>query len=86
MEHLIIKSIVIFGTRDFTDDLCDKVKPNIDNWIGKYATTLNTNIIAREIKKVIGWHKFKVWFSEFDCRTGRLVLRAKLLNNKSIKV
>jgi len=71
MEHLRIKSVVVHRPSEISID----TGTLIQSWLGQYATGLNTKFLCREYKKAIGWKKYRVRFSEFDCRVGKIVLR-----------
>lgn len=67
--------------KSFPEEVNEKTELILGNWIGKHCTLENAKILCREYKKACGWKKYRVNFSEFDCRSGRLVLRVSDLKN-----
>lgn len=81
MEHLIIRSIMAIRPKSLPEEANEKTELILGRWVGKHSTTENTKTLCREYKKACGWKKYRVHFSEFDCRSGRLVIRVSDIKN-----
>lgn len=80
MDHLIIKRVSVRLPGDTIPN--DKLSALIDTWLGQHATTANVKSFCRAYKKILGWQKYSVRFSEFSCTYGSLYMRVEKLKKK----